>query len=89
MNELRLHMENETKIIVTEPDIALALAHKDEINSTSNKWASLDIKQFEHYRIVKLDIGTIHTDGTKERAIVSRYYQMLEGRVVVSVQVHG
>lgn len=89
MNGLRLHLaEDRRKSMVTPADIALALIHKDEINRDPHKWAALEISQFEHYRIVRLDIGSIHSDGTKERPVVSRHYQVVKGEVVITIQVH-
>lgn len=62
--------------VVTPPDIALALEHHRMINADPRQWAALDIRQFEHSRMVILDIGTIHTDGSKEQAIEHRSYDL-------------
>ena len=88
MNELRLHLAEDRRKMESPDDVALALVHKNEINSDPHKWAALEILQFEHYRVVRLDIGAIHTDGTKERAIVSRHYSINDGEVVITIQVH-
>ena len=88
MNELRLHLAEDRRK-VSEPDIALALQHRDEINSNPRQWASLEINQFENYRNVLLHIGNIHTNGQKESASVTRSYSIWDGEVVINVQVHA
>jgi len=71
-----------------EPDIALALSHHKLVNSSPFFWATLEINQFKYHRQVRLDIGTVNSSGIKESAIVSRYYQTINGEAHYVVQVH-
>lgn len=95
MNELRLHLADQLNKEAKEspnrmsPDVALALQHFHEINSDPKRWASLDMSQFENHRVVRLNIGMIHSDGSKESHIVSRNYTVVDGKVVISIQVHA
>ncbi len=56
-------------------DIAVALEYWREINNDPRKWASLDMIQFTHERIVRMDWGYRMVDGGfKQVAIASRYF---------------
>lgn len=56
------------------PDIDLALKHHREINAEGRCWAALEIIQFTHERVVRLTIGTIHSNGMKEIPFATRCY---------------
>jgi hypothetical protein len=89
--KMRLHLATEESKIVMPADVALALRHHQEINSQDDRfyWATLEMEQFEHHRVVKMLIGTRHTDGTLEREIVTRdYYINPVGFAMYKVTVH-
>jgi hypothetical protein len=63
-------------------DIALALKDHDRINASKDRWASLEILQFEHMRVVRLTIGDIHIGGQKQCYNVKREYRVDDNGVV-------
>lgn len=93
MSELRLHLDSIMNIEPVKkensPEIALALQHHREINATHNEWATLEITQFEHHRVVKLDVGTVHPNGMHEVAMFTRYYLIVNGRANFTTSVHS
>lgn len=76
----RLKLAAPESVKENPPDIALALQHHLEINKGGRRWAKLDIIQFATRRVVHLDIGTVHTNGEKERAHATYSYFVADGK---------
>ena len=67
-----------------DPDIALAIQHHQEINSTPHFWARLEMEQFESERIIRLRIGRKNECGL----ITRRYFMGHNGPDFIELS-HG
>lgn len=91
MSDFRLHLAE----LIDEPiktqaaDIQEALDDWRAINSSPRHWASLEMAQFDSIRIINLNVGAIHSDGTKEQAQVTISYSIDQNnKVYRSEHVH-
>ena len=59
-----------------------------ELLNTPRQWARLEVLEFPNDLVIRLDYGTIHSNGMEERSICTRSYEMRDNRLVVINQVH-
>lgn len=85
MSELRLVLEP-PEPIKTPPDIQAALDLWAAINKKPNIWATFEAIQFEHERVVRVELGIIHSDGTKERAYQTITYNLRKDGLIDCVK---
>lgn len=72
------------------PDVAAGLYTWHTINEDPRRWANFEAIQLSHMRIVRVDHGTIHTNGIKERAIETITFSIdVDGVVRQSKSVHA
>lgn len=86
---MRLHLAEEPRK-VNAPDIEQALSDWRKLNSNPRTWATFEALQFEHERVIRVETGTIHTNGMKERAICTISYKLQkDGSVYVTKTAHA
>lgn len=85
---LRLHLASERETIV-RPYLARAIEDCAAINATENRWAILRVIPTGLGALVSVEIGRIHSDGTEETKIETRWYtQDADGKVDITKQTH-
>ena len=85
---MRLHLAEEPRKESPE-DIKQALHDWRRLNSSPRTWATFEALQFANERVVRVNTGTIHTDGTKEIAIATFTYMLKkDGSVSVVKSTH-
>lgn len=68
---------------------ALRQALQDvELLNTPRQWAKLEVLEFPNDLVIRLDYGTIHSNGMKECAICTRSYEMKGDKLVVINRTH-
>jgi hypothetical protein len=75
-------------IDLNNPAVKQALIDVEKMN-TKHQWASLEIFDFTDGPVIKLDYGTIHSNGMHERAIATRNYTMWADKVQVYTEPHA
>ena len=65
-------------------ELELAQAHM-EVLEKQNYWTML-IMEPDH--TIKVEYGAVHTNGERERAIATRHYYMVDGRVAFWTAIH-
>lgn len=60
-----------------------------ELLNTPRQWAKLEILDFPDDTVIRLEYGTIHSNGMEERAIATRNYTYWADKVQVTTMVHA